>query len=212
MSFWKDKTAILITTLGLIVRGIASMLVPLGVDEAYYGVFSMNLAAGYYDHPPLVAFTAGFGRWLTGSWSPLSLRLGALLIFVLSVWMIYLITEKLFNRKAAVISVAFIHVIPYFLVGMGAFVIPDNALSFFTHLFIYSLVMVQESKNPRWFLLSGCALGLSLLSKYHGILLLGGIGVSLLFFPEWRRWFKSPFLYLGLVICLIIFLPNILWN
>ena len=76
---FKDKTALLILGIGFVVRIIASIFVTPGIDEAYYGVCSFYPAWGFFDHPPVVAITTGIGRWLSGSFSTLSLRFGAIL-------------------------------------------------------------------------------------------------------------------------------------
>ena len=209
---FKDKTALLILGIGFIVRIVASMFVTPGIDEAYYGVCSFFPAWGFFDHPPIVAITTGIGRWLSGSFSTLSLRFGAILLFIISAILMYYIVRSLFNRKAAIFSILFLHTIPYFFVGMGAFVIPDNALGVFWLLFIVSILRVHQTQKSVWFLLSGVSLGFAMLSKYHAILLIASIGFCLIAFNEWRRYWKSPFLYIGFILAGIIFLPNILWN
>ncbi|MBN2018373.1 MAG: glycosyltransferase family 39 protein [Candidatus Cloacimonetes bacterium] len=209
---FRDTTALLILGIGFVVRLIASIFVVPGIDEAYYGVCSYFPAWGFFDHPPIVVITAGFGRWLTDSYSPLSLRLGAIILFLISAILMYFIVRSLFERKAAIFSILFLHTIPYFFVGMGAFVIPDNALGVFWLLFILSIMKVNQTGKGIWFLLSGVSLGFAMLSKYHAILLLLSIGFCLIAFREWRRYWKSPFLYIGLLVAGLIFLPNVLWN
>ncbi|MBD3275031.1 MAG: phospholipid carrier-dependent glycosyltransferase [Candidatus Marinimicrobia bacterium] len=208
----QDKAALLILFAGFVVRGIAAAIIPPGFDEAYYGVYTFFPAWGYFDHPPVVAFTAGLGRWVFRSDAVFFLRFGALLLFLGSAALLYEITCDLFKRTAARIALIVFHIIPYFLVGMGAFVIPDNALGFFWLLFLYSLTRYILSGTRSWLLIAGTSLGFAFLSKYHAILLLAGFGYCLLFFPEWRKLWKSPYLYAGGILALLIFLPNILWN
>jgi len=210
--FSQYKFEILLVVCGLLVRILVCVIVQPGFDEAYYGIFSLNLAWGYFDHPPAVAIVAGMGRWLTGSFSPLSLRFGPIILFLFSCSLFYCITKNLFGEFAAKINLVLIHVTPYFLFGMGAFVFPDNALGFFWLLFLFSLIKIKQSNNTRWFILTGVSLGFALLSKYHGILLLVALFINLIIFKEWRRYLKSPFLYGGLLISVLIFLPNVYWN
>ncbi len=212
LSIFSDRPALLILAVGLLIRAIASWLIPPGFDEAYYGVYAHHPAWGYFDHPPLVAVTAGFGLWLSGVYTFITLRLGALLLFVFSSLILYESIILLYNQRAARIGLMLLHTIPYFFIGMGAFVIPDNTLGLFWLLFIYSLIRLQRDDNPRWFLLSGTALGLALLSKYHAVFLVMGLGLLLLFNKNWRRYWRSPWLYGGAVLAFLIFLPNILWN
>jgi 4-amino-4-deoxy-L-arabinose transferase-like glycosyltransferase len=208
----RDNPALIILFAGLLIRGIAAAIIPPGFDEAYYGVYSFYPAWGYFDHPPAVAFTAGIGRWLFSSDVALFLRFGALVLYLGSSVLLYELTCRLFSQSAARIALMLFHIIPYFLVGMGAFVIPDNALGFFWLLFLFSLAQMKVTLDERWLLLSGVSLGCALLSKYHAVLLLAGFGYCLLFIPEWRKLWKSPMLYAGGILAVLIFLPNILWN
>lgn len=208
----RHRFALTVLALGLLVRLVASALIPPGFDESYYGVYSLHLAWGYYDHPPAVALVAGAGHWLTGSFSPLSLRLGAVLLFLPTAWLVYLCALELFGERAARASLLLLHVTPYFPFGVGAFVIPDDPLSLAWVLFLFGLLRVAQREEPRWFLLSGLALGLALLSKYHGVLLLGGVGLCVVFLAEWRRWLRTPWPWLALALAAALFLPNVLWN
>ncbi len=197
---------------GLLVRAVLAALVPPGFDEAYYGVYAFHPGWGYFDHPPLVAVTAGVGMWLTDLVHPFTLRLGALVLFLGTALVLYQLVREMFDETAARWSVVALHVTPYFLFGMGAFVIPDNALGLFWMLTLYFIWRVHRDDQPRWFLAAGAATGMALLAKYHGVLLIGGIGFLLLFYRQWRRYLATPYPYLGLLFALLIFSPNIWWN
>ena len=212
LSLFKDRTAFYILLAGLIVRIITSAIVPPGFDESYYGSYYFHPALGYFDHPPMVALTAALGLMITDSFTSFSLRFGALILYIFSLLLIYDIVLKISNDKAARISLILGSIIPYFLVGMGAFVIPDNAFGFFMLLFIWSLVKLRLTSNDKYFLLTGVSLGFAFLSKYHAVLLLGGLFILLIFYKDWRRYLKSPYLYFGLILSFLIFSPNIYWN
>lgn len=198
--------------IGLIVRLIMGIVLPTGFDEAYYAQYAGHPAWGYFDHPPAVAVTAGIGFWLTGIRNPLTLRLGAILLFLGSSFLLYESTRILFNRKAAVYALLLFHFTPYFVFGVGLFVFPDNALTFFWLLALYSLIRLKQSDNPRWFLVWGAACGLSMLAKYHGILLFGATGILLIFYRDWRHYLVTPYLYIGFIIAALLFMPNLVWN
>lgn len=212
LALFKDRTAFYILLGGLIVRIITSAIIPPGFDESYYGCYYFHPALGYFDHPPMVALTAAIGMMITDSFTSFSLRFGALVLYIFSLLLIYDIVLKLSNEKAARISLILGSIIPYFLVGMGAFVIPDNAFGLFMLLFIWSLVKLRLTSNDKYFLLTGASLGLAFLSKYHAILLLGGLFILLVFYSDWRKYFKSTYLYIGFILCVLIFSPNIYWN
>src|SRR6476469_4330557 len=47
-------------------RLVAAAVTPLTFDEAYYWMWSKNLAGGYYDHPPMVALVIRAGTMIAG--------------------------------------------------------------------------------------------------------------------------------------------------
>ena len=70
----------LLTILALVVLRLAAAAVtPLTFDEAYYWMWSKNLAGGYYDHPPIVAYVIRAGTMIAGD-SELGVRLVSILL------------------------------------------------------------------------------------------------------------------------------------
>src|SRR5690606_37919117 len=55
--------------------------VPLFDDEAYYALWARDLALGYYDHPPMIAYMIRMGTSLFGE-TPLGIRLFPVVGFV----------------------------------------------------------------------------------------------------------------------------------
>lgn len=56
---WQQAMRVL--TGATIVRLVLGAVVPLFPDEAYYWEWSRNLAAGYFDHPPVIALLVRMG-------------------------------------------------------------------------------------------------------------------------------------------------------
>ncbi|MHC2387314.1 4-amino-4-deoxy-L-arabinose transferase-like glycosyltransferase [Bradyrhizobium liaoningense] len=72
------NTALLILALvGL--RLVAAAFTPITFDEAYYWMWSKNLAGGYYDHPPMVAYVIRAGTMIAGD-TELGVRLVSILL------------------------------------------------------------------------------------------------------------------------------------
>ncbi len=69
-------------------RLVMAAVLPLSADEAYYWLWSKHLAAGYYDHPPAIAFVIRFGTLLLGD-SELGVRLGGVLLSILASWFVW---------------------------------------------------------------------------------------------------------------------------
>jgi Dolichyl-phosphate-mannose-protein mannosyltransferase len=75
----------------------------------------------------------------------------------------------------------------------------------------YLVIRLLKSDDPRWWLVIGAAIGLGLMTKYTiGFLVLGVVG-GVLFTPA-QRYLKSPWLWSGLAVALLITLPNQLWQ
>ena len=63
----------------LLLRLVVAGMLPLSADEAYYWLWSRHLAAGYYDHPPAIAFLIRAGTALFGD-TAFGVRLFAVLL------------------------------------------------------------------------------------------------------------------------------------
>jgi 4-amino-4-deoxy-L-arabinose transferase-like glycosyltransferase len=77
---------------------------------------------------------------------------------------------------------------------------------------LFFLAKVLESGRGAWWLAVGVAVGLALLSKYTALFFGPVIVLWLISVPKLRRWFLSPWLYLGGLVALAVFSPVILWN
>ena len=88
---------------GLLWRAMIAWTLPAGFDEVYYYLYSRHLSWSYFDHPPMVALTTGVGWWLTGVITPLTIRLGALLLHCVSLGLLYLAATHLYGRRTGLI-------------------------------------------------------------------------------------------------------------
>ena len=78
--------------------------------------------------------------------------------------------------------------------------------------FFFCLAKIAETGNGRWWLMAGLCAGLGLLSKYTALFLGVGAFAWLIASKPMRRWLISPWPYLGGVLALAVFAPNLLWN
>lgn len=204
------KVIYLLATL-ILVRAAISAMLPLSFDEAYYWRWSQNLAAGYLDHPPLIAYVIYLGTLLFGD-SEFGVRFVPLLLSVAATWAVW--------RAAAIISkseylggVAALLYNLTLMVGAQALVAtPDAPSMAASAFFLLALVKVAETDNAHWWLAVGVAGGFALLSKYTGLFLGAGAIAWLILVPEQRYWFRSIWPYLGAVIAVLMFSPVLLWN
>ncbi len=194
-----------------VLRLVAAALLPLSADEAYYWLWSRHLAAGYFDHPPAIAFVIRFGTLLFGD-TAFGVRLGAILLSLpasLFVWRgaaILLREEQAAARACLYFNLTLMVSIETLAASPDAPAIAAASAVF------YGLAKVDETGKGVWWLAVGIASGLALLSKYTGFFLGAGILVWLLLSPKARRHLFTPWPFLGGALALLVFLPNLVWN
>ncbi len=205
------RAVILLVAVLTAIRLVAAGHLGLAADEAYYWIWSKNLAWGYFDHPPMVAVlvrasTAVFGdsafgiRWL-------SVLLGA--AASLGAWrLVWRLTD---DARAALAAAGLVQATLF--IGAGALLVtPDTPLVVFWTLALLALVEVWRTGKGVWWIAVGLCVGLAFVSKYTTVFLGAAILAWLLLVPELRRWFRSPWPYAGGVLCLAIIAPVVAWN
>src|ERR1700681_1323072 len=91
------NTAMTISAL-VVLRLAAAAWTPLTFDEAYYWMWSKNLAGGYYDHPPMVALVIRLGTMIAGD-TELGVRLVSILLALPMSWAVYQTAAILFGAR-----------------------------------------------------------------------------------------------------------------
>ena len=179
-------------------------------DEAYYRLWGLAPALGYYDHPPMIGWWIALGQGLFGD-SFLGVRALVVLASALGSLFLWRTADILFGRVTAGWSVLFLNA--SILVGVGGILAtPDAPSVFFWGLTLWALAELHVSQKPNWWLAVGLFAGLGLLSKYSILFLGAGIVLWLLAVPSARRWFKSWQLWAGGVIAILVFAPVLYWN
>lgn len=202
---------------GLLVRLAIAIGLPPGFDEAYYYLYTLNPSLSYFDHPPLVALTTGLGPWLTGQVSQLTIRLGPVILYTGTLWLLYLTSKKLFSHRAGLLTVAVASIAPTFQVGFGVLTLPDNSLMFFWMVSLYFAALEFFARpgtyQPSYRLaIIGLMVGLACVGKYHGFILgLGLVGFCLTS-PRHRAALTSRWTLLGVGLFLLALSPVLVWN
>lgn len=75
----------------------------------------------------------------------------------------------------------------------------------------YFVVRLLASNDARAWLGVGAAVGLGLMTKYSIVFLMAGIGAGIVFTPA-RRYVRSGWLWGGVALAFVIFLPNLIWQ
>ncbi len=190
-------------------RLLVAAATPLAPDEAYYWVWSHALAAGYPDHPPMVALWIWAGTALAGS-NALGVRLFGPLSASVGSWLLYDAAERLFpGRNAGLTAAALLNAT--LVMGVGAVIMtPDTPLLLFWAATLWAGARLARGGAPAWWLAAGAFSGLAMLGKYTGAFLPIGLGLfALVAAPRWLRR-QEP--WVGAVIAALLFLPVVLWN
>ncbi len=179
-------------------------------DELYYLACGEHLDWGYVDQAPLIAVVARASRLFFGD-SLFAIRFfpavaGAALVFVTGL----LVRELGGGRFAVVLACACVIVAPAFLalhtvLTMNAF----EPLCWTTG--AYLVARALRTGDARLWVWFGVLMGLGLQNK-HSTLVFGFAVVAGLLLTPARRFLLSKWLWVGGLVALVIFLPNILWQ
>ena len=188
-----------------LIHFVGISFLPLTQDEAYYLYWSRFLSFGYFDHPPFVAWLMVPGVWWAEPWAARFLGfLLAVLSFPIALSLCRQVSmHKKEHQWAAMVLFHF----SFFGLLNGVLLTPDIPLVFFWLLALHEAAAAL-TRPPRW-LSAGFFTGLGILGKYTMVL----IGpVFLIALIRKKGGLRSPWPYLGGLICLFVFMPNILWN
>lgn len=197
-----------------VIKVMLAYRVELLPEEAYYWNYSVHLAPGYLDHPPLSAWCIAFGNWLLGT-NELGTRFATMVFGLVTTWLIYLLTLRVYGERAAVVSIAFSTFLPFF-IGNGLYASPDAPVGVCWAGALVLLVGIfsRGEERPRlkdWALL-GVVFGLGLLSKYTIALLGISIASLCILRRELRAWFVRPHAYFAAFLAVLVFSPVLYWN
>jgi 4-amino-4-deoxy-L-arabinose transferase-like glycosyltransferase len=195
----------------LVLRGVMAAVLPLSADEAYYWLWSKHLAAGYFDHPPMIAWLIRAGTALFGD-TPLGVRFAGIVLSLPATWFVWrsaiLIVKD--EERAALAALLFNLTLMVSAELLAA--TPDMASLVMAAGFVWALAKLQATGNGRWWLAVGIAAGLGLLAKYSALFLGAGTLLWLIVDTRHRRWLATPWPWLGAVLALALFAPNLLWQ
>ncbi len=199
------RTAMALAAVLLAFRFWLAAVFPITGDEAYFTIWGLQPAAGYYDHPPMV------GWWLAlltrFSVDPWVLRLPAIVLPSLIALAIYLALRSTDREKAAYAALAFL-LLPINV--WNVFITTDTPLVLFCFLSGLAWWLGKTARDWRWQVLSGLFLGLAFLSKYFSALLALVLLADVLLSPRGQRDWRG--LALAFACAMPFGLFNLWWN
>lgn len=154
-----------------------------------------------YQHDPTVFYSTA--------------RIVITLFDVMSVLLVYLIGQKLFNRKVGLVAAGLLAVIPIH-VEVSRVIRPDIQMTFFILLVFWFCLSMIERQTNRSYILAGFALGLAIVSKYPAAVALFLIGVAHLIATRdlfnIRSHFKLVLSGIGCLLGVVVGAPTFLFN
>jgi 4-amino-4-deoxy-L-arabinose transferase-like glycosyltransferase len=179
-------------------------------DELAFLDNGRHLAWGFVEYPPLTPFIAHIALNLFGP-SLVGLRFFAALAVGMVIVMTGLMARELGGARWAQILSALAVAIAPIVLSHASFFSYETFDYLWWVLGAYCMIRLLNSADPRWWLGVGTALGLGMLTKYTMAFEAAGIAAGVLFTPA-RRFLKSPWLWAGAGLALLICLPNLAWQ
>jgi hypothetical protein len=167
-----------------------------------------HLAWGYIAYPPVTPFFGRLSLVLFGT-SLTGFRFFAAVAEATAVVLTGLMARDLGGRRYAQI-IAATAALPFCLIG-GSLMqyVSFDYLAWV--LAAYFVVRLLRTEDPRWWLAVGLSVGFGMMAKYSMAFFALGILLAFLLTGA-RNYLRSRWLVFGVVLALLIFLPNFLWQ
>ena len=169
-----------------------------------------HLAWGYVVYPPLTPFLGRvslelFGTSLKGFRFFAALSQGLVLLFT------GLAARELGGKREAQLVAALAVAIGGDSLVHGSFLSYTSFDYTCWVLVAYFVIRLLKSDDPRWWLAIGAAIGLGMMAKYAMAFLALGVVGGVLLTPA-RRYLRSPWLWCGTALAILVMLPNMIWQ
>jgi hypothetical protein len=174
------------------------------VDNAY------NLDWGYVEYPPVTPFLTRISIGIFGL-SLVSARIFAALAHSIILVLAGLMARELDGKRPAQILAAVATATAPVALIQGATVMYVTYDFLWSILIVYFIIRLLKSEDPRWWLGIGAGIGLGMMTKYTMAFFAAGIICAVLL-TDARRYLKSPWLWGGVGLSLLVFLPNMIWQ
>jgi hypothetical protein len=179
-------------------------------DELDILMNARQLDWGYVAYPPFTPFIARIGLALFGS-SLQGLRLFSAIGQGAAVFLVGLMARDMGAKRTAQWMAGIAAAIAPVALTAGT-MIQYMAFDYVWWIAIaFCFVRLLKAEQPRWWLGIGGAIGLGMMTKYTVIFLIAGIVTATLLTPN-RRYLRSPWLWAGVGLAVLICLPNLLWQ
>jgi hypothetical protein len=210
---------ILLSDLGILILLAISRIVLHALTNQTYGFHrdelatlddARHLAWGYVAYPPLTPFFGRIGLILFGP-SLVGVRILSSLAQGAALVLTGLMARELGGKRWAVIlSGVAVWIAPISFVQGALFQYVSFDYLWWV-LAAYFMIRLLKSDDPRWWLGIGAVIGLGMMTKYTMGFFVMGVVAGVLLTPA-RTYLKSRWLWGGVGLALLVFLPNLLWQ
>ena len=179
-------------------------------DELYFVEATDHLAWGYVDQPPLTIWIA----WVAGALVPnslLALRVAPALAIGGVIVLAGMAAHRLGGGRVAVLSAATATGVSGIFLAVGHLLSTTTFDILAWVALLYLMILLLNGADPRLWFLFGAIVGIGLLNKHLVLFLLFGLLVGLAVTPQ-RRLLATRWPWLGALIALAIWSPNLLWQ
>ncbi len=177
-------------------------------DEYLYLDEANHLAWGFLEVPPALAIQAWITKALGNQWY--WVRFWPALFGALTMWVIGLTIKRLQGSWFA-LTLAGVGFLASAYLRINILFQP-NALEFLCwSIYFYLLISYMQAPKNKYLYLLGLFIGLGLLNKYSVIFFLAA-AFPVIAISRYRPVFLKPAFYLALLIGLVVFLPNLIWQ
>lgn len=180
-------------------------------DETYYWLWSRSPQAGYYDHPPMIAWWIWFSSEAFGQ-SAFAIRLVPVLSTAADAMMTYAVAREIgLDRHRSAMAGLFLNTMLMF--GLNATVAtPDSPAVMFWLLTLWMLARLRRTGDLSLWLAVGLFAGLGCVSKYTNFFLGPGICLCFALDREFRARCSVAWIAAGLLVAAVVFAPVFVWN
>lgn len=182
----------------------------LSFDSYYYWEWSRHLSLSYYDGPPMIAYLIKCATFVFGD-TLLALASVNIVVAALTCWILYHTARLVLSKEASYIVVLLWLFSPLVTLDLLKQTTYDCPLTLFWTATVYFSSHFIRDRHPRDLLLIGASIGLMLLSKYSGVVLILALMIFLIL-SSYRYVLKTWAFYAGVLLALLLFSPVLIWN
>ena len=179
-------------------------------DELAVWGDARHLAWGYVAYPPLTPYLANVSMALFGD-SLSAFRVPAALAQSVAMLLTGLIAREFGGRRTAQVLAALAVACAPLSMLMGSMLMYTSIDYLWVVLLALVVLRVVNSGDARWWLAVGLVIGLGMMTRYTMLFWVAGVAVGVLATPL-RRHLRSPWLWVGVALSLLLFFPNGWWQ